>query len=55
MKQKYEGSLDDNKKDKKASKLFGMSLKTYERSKIDKDVDKLGQKKLDVKNKGKKK
>lgn len=52
---KYEGSAADRAQDKKMAKKKGMSLKTYEKSGIDKKADKAGQRKLDAAKKRKKK
>ena len=36
---KFEGSLKDEKMDKKAAKAYGMSKKAYEKSDMDKAAD----------------
>lgn len=51
---KYEGSKADKAHDKKEAKIHKESLKTWEKSSLDKKMDAVGQKKLDKKNKGKK-
>jgi hypothetical protein len=40
---RYEGSPEDKRKDKKAAKAAGMSLKAWEKSPQDKAIDRKGQ------------
>ena len=50
---KYEGSAEDNAKDRKAAKKAGMSMKAWEKTAADKRMDKAAQAKLDRKRKKK--
>ncbi len=52
---KFEGSPKDKREDKFNSKRLGMTLKAYEKSDADKRADREGQRKLDAKNKVKRK
>lgn len=48
---KYEGSRLDEKRDAKAAKKAGVSMKKWEGSAADKKMDKAGQKAMDKKRK----
>lgn len=50
---KYEGSALDKKRDKKVAKIYGLSLKAYEKSAMDAAEDAYFQHKLDKKAKKK--
>ena len=54
MAAKFEGSARDRADDKRNSKRLGVSLKTYEKSAIDRKADAKGQRTMDKKRKRKK-